>query len=500
MAKIVAQNRSGQVNLLWNRYQAAFLQAKRERTTKGRRVYRVLGLFAGRRGGKTQIGAVGAVEEMQPNTLGWACAPSYPELHDYVIPAVMNLIPQQWIASASESRLELSLRNGARVAFRSLDDPNRARGPGLNWAWIDEARKVQKLAWDTMMPALLDKKGVAIITTTPNGQDWCYDTFWEPVDKGISGYWRCRYHTADNPAIDPEEIEHHRRTMDPLFFAQEYEADFVTFAGAVYASGLNEQLLRTDDEMRAHFPEWPHVNPNRVSIVGLDPGSDHPFAGILLVQGEHGLVAMEEHLQRDLSAFKTKHALARMVATYNPAQPFQPMSWAIDRSQKQWAIELAQEPLAIMTSAAENNVVAGIERVKSWLHTRRLWFYAPRVPRTLEQMRSYKWTQQESSQEYKREAVVKKADDLPDALRYALMSWPDLPIMDSERSVRDVSQFTEEQQWAFRRIERIENAERARLEGREDESERDEGDFFNSEGSGFGSLAAAESAVGDMWL
>ena len=133
----------------------------------GKRAYRILSLFAGRRGGKTKIGAVGAVEEMQPNTLGWACAPSYPELHDYVIPAVMELIPRHWIQNTSDSRLELTLKNGARVAFRSLDDPNRARGPGLDWAWIDETRKVSKLAYTTMLPALLDRKGVLINTTTP---------------------------------------------------------------------------------------------------------------------------------------------------------------------------------------------------------------------------------------------------------------------------------------------------------------------------------------------
>jgi hypothetical protein len=257
MPKIIATNETSQVSLLWNRYQAAFLQAKRERTKTNKRAYRILSLFAGRRGGKTRIGALGAVEEMKPDTLGWACAPSYPELHDYVIPAVMAVIPRQWIGSASESRLELTLKNNAKVAFRSLDDPNRARGPGLDWAWIDEARKIQKLAYSTMLPALLDKKGVLTITTTPNGQDWCFEEFWEPVDKGHVGFWRCRYHTADNPSIDKEEIEFHRRTMDPLFFAQEYEADFVTFAGAVYGDTITDQLLRTDDEIKQHFPEWP---------------------------------------------------------------------------------------------------------------------------------------------------------------------------------------------------------------------------------------------------
>ena len=217
--------------------------------------------------------------------------------------------------------------------------------------------------------------------------------------------------------------------MDPLFFAQEYEADFVTFAGAVYGPVLSDQLLRTDAEIREHFPEWPEITPTRRTIVGLDPGSDHPFAAILLVQGNKGLVAVGEHLQRDASCFNHKHALYRMVATFNPGQPFEPLSWAIDKTQKQWAIELAQPPLAVYPTAAENNVVAGIERVKSWLHTRQLWFLSTRVPRTIECLRGYRWANSEDkTAEYKREVVVKRADDLPDALRYALMTWPELPI------------------------------------------------------------------------
>ena len=103
--------------LLWNKYQQAFLQALDARTATGRRKYDRLSLFAGRRGGKTKIGGIAAVKEMRPNTLGWACAPSYPELQDYVLPAILSLIPRDWIEDWSQSRLELKLKNGARCAF-----------------------------------------------------------------------------------------------------------------------------------------------------------------------------------------------------------------------------------------------------------------------------------------------------------------------------------------------------------------------------------------------
>ena len=46
-----------------------------------------------------------------------------------------------------------------------------------------------------------------------------------------------------------------------------WEGDFVTFAGAIYGASINAQLLRTDEEIRHHFPEWPAIDPKRRSIV-----------------------------------------------------------------------------------------------------------------------------------------------------------------------------------------------------------------------------------------
>jgi hypothetical protein len=466
---------SAKTSLLWNPYQAAFLQALAARTPAGSRMYNRLALFAGRRGGKTRIGAVAAVSEMKPGTLGWACAPSYPELQDYVIPAVLGLIPRSWFNPNdwSQSRLELRLLNGARVAFRSLDDPNRARGPGLDWLWIDEARKVQELAWDTAMPALSDRRGVAWFTTTPNGRDWCHKRLWKMALDGEPGMWAARYYTSENPSIDPREIEIARRQMDPLFFAQEYQADFVTFTGAIYAGMLEKQILTTEAEIRKVLPEWPRINPERPCYVGLDPGADHPFAGTMVVITEAGVVCVGEYLERNRSALEHKRGLIQMLAAANPSKPFEPERWAIDRSQKQMAIELAQAPYAIYSTAAENDFRAGINRVQAWLQTGRLWFVAPSVPRTIEQLRGYKYDQNYNPDgTVKREQAWKEDDDLPDALRYLLMIYPEEPVaVEREEERKSLAGFSAEQRWAYDRAQRIEKRERGYYDDEDDASD-----------------------------
>lgn len=458
MAKEVRGNPTNTIELLHNPHQQAFLRALDLKTVSGRWAFHRLGVFAGRRGGKTRIGAVAAAKKMQtPHSLGWVCAPTYPDLHDFVIPEIFRTIPHAWIGNWSEQHYELELKNYAKAQFRSLDEPDKARGPGLDWAWIDETRKVAQLAWHTMLPALTDKRGQAWFTTSPNGFDWCYETFWIPAVQGVPGYWAVKYKTADNPAIDPLEIADAERAMDPLFFQQEFLADFVTFTGAIYGATINARILRTGAEIQAILPEWPRIDPERVCYVGLDPGADHPFAGLMGVMTERGIVLCGEYLERNKPIGEHVNGLHRLLARFNPARPFEPQTWAIDRSQKQFAIELAQ--YGIFATAAENNVENGIRRVQSWIHTGQIFLLEEFVPRTIEQLRGYRWADNTKPDgQAMKERVIKRHDDLPDALRYLLMAGPSLPEADLAPSLgrRDTRDLPNEVRWQVERMQRCE--------------------------------------------
>lgn len=482
MAKgaIVSANASGRVELLYNPYQQAFLEAKRARTSDGRRAFNRLGMFAGRRGGKTRIGGVGVGEELTvPNSLGWACAPSYPELQDYVIPAVFQVVPNAWIKDWSISNLTLTCHNGARVQFRSLDDPERARGPGLDWAWIDEARKIQEKAWDTLLPALIDKKGIAWVTTSPNGFDWVYKRFYLPAYEMEPGFWAARYKTLDNPFIDSSEVAAAKRQLDPLFFQQEFEADFVSFAGAVYGTLVDESVVPRGG-IHSLIPEWPEIAPWRPCIVGLDPGADHPFAGLVIVETEAGLVVVSEYLARHKPVADHALALQALVGRLRPEQ------WACDRSQRQTIIELHQH--GIFAQPAPNDVVGGITRVGSWLRARRLWLPEETCPKTIEQMRGYRWDENvDSSGAMRRERVIKIQDDLCDALRYAIMLWPfqpgEAPMPEAQSGLRDLSKLSDETRWSLERLRACDNPV-------DDDSENAE--YMTEPGEG-------DSPLGDFW-
>jgi hypothetical protein len=461
--------------LKYNPYQDAFWKAHRQRLCrnchieydspphavcpqcgeKGSRKFHRLLLLAGRRGGKTKAASIAAVEEASiPNTIGWCCAPTNPKLHRYVIPAIQELIPPEWVASWSSEFGDLRLKNGSLIHFQTLEDPDQGRGQGLDWVWVDEVCELSLDHWLVLRPSLTERRGGAFFSSSPRSFDWVYDEFFKRAEDQVPGYWACRYKTSDNPKISVEEIDDARATMPDSMFKQEYEADFVIFTGAVYGGAIDAQILRTHEQVRKLIPEWDEtkfnygIAPWRQIIVGVDTGADHPFGAVKLVSTENGFVCVGEYLERDRSFIQHAESLKFLAQS-------QTTRWAINKNERQPMIELGQHGITCIP--AQNDIVAGTERVKSWLHTKQLWFVEPLVPNTIKQLKTYRWADNVASDgSARKEKVYKKNDELPDALRYALMTWPQLPKpVPKGPEQRDLSNLPEKMRQDIERMRRI---------------------------------------------
>ncbi|KKM88455.1 hypothetical protein LCGC14_1258550 [marine sediment metagenome] len=408
-----------------------------------RRAFNRFVLIAGRRGGKSRIGAISSIEEAAvPETLGWVIAPTFKELHDYVWPAIIGQIPRSWLVDIkhpiNESYQEVKLTNGSMIQGRPAEDPERLRGQGPDWAWFDEVSKMVEMAWDVFRPSLSEHRGPAWFTTSPRGKDWVYRRLYKPALEGVPGFWATRYRTADNPIIPREEIEEARRSMSPQLFAQEYMADFVTFEGAIYAALLTQEvILRTNDQIKAYFPEWKgtwaSVDKDRPTIIGIDPGADHPFAAVRLTSSQKGIVCTGE--------YRTEKGASRPCAEHawhvrKLAAGLKDVRFAIDRTQKVYQVELAQH--GIYSIQAENAVDPGIERVKSGLFHKRLLLIEDLVPKLLDEMQTYRYEDSiKADGSLKAQRPFKKDEDLCDALRYAMMLWPKEIALPALKSGRD---------------------------------------------------------------
>ena len=430
---------------------------------RGQRMFDHLTMIAGRRFGKSRFGSLACVEEATlPNSIGWACAPTNPKLHRYVIPAFQKLIPTEWVKDYSSEFQDLRLKNGSLIHFQTLEDPDQGRGQGLDWLWIDEVCELTKKHWEVIAPSLGEKQGAAIFTTSPRSYDWVYEAFYKPAMDSMPGFWALHAKTSDNPLFQTvagkEWLDARRETMSPEMFRQEHEADFVTFTGAVYGNLLETQILRNDEQVKQYIPEWPRIESWREIYMGIDTGADHPFGSLKVVSTEKGMIVVGEYLERHKSFVEHKSAMLQLAASSN-------VKWAINKNERQPMIELAQPPNRIVCNPAENDQVAGIERVKSWLYQRQLWFVESQVPRTLQQMRAYRYDDNYSPKDdqKRKEQVYKKNDELPDCLRYICMIYPrparSAPVIEVPK--RDLSSLPPDMRAAIERMRRIEEEPKA---------------------------------------
>jgi hypothetical protein len=142
----------------------------------------------------------------------------------------MVAITQPLIVLKSEVEKRIELIGGGVIDMWSLDSPDSIRGRKYKRIIVDEAAVVTdlKYAWtEVMRPMLTDLKGDAFFLSTPKGKSNYFYDLAQHADH-YDDWATFQMPTVSNPFIDPAEVEEARKQLDPLTFAQEYLASFVT--------------------------------------------------------------------------------------------------------------------------------------------------------------------------------------------------------------------------------------------------------------------------------
>lgn len=214
-------------------------------------------LVAGRRGGKTLSAAwdvlfyalhpdefhrdAHGVESSRPLWI-WGLAKDYkvgrPSLLTFieVIRQVGLIKGKDYEYNKTEKVFQFFAGDGetllSMVEFRSADDPQSLRGAGLDILWIDESAFIpNEDAWKIVYPALTDKNGLLITTTTPNGKNWFYEQFFTEKAKNDEHQFRVEYTSLDNPYFPRSQWEYALENYHPVMFKQEFMAAFDAMAG-----------------------------------------------------------------------------------------------------------------------------------------------------------------------------------------------------------------------------------------------------------------------------
>lgn len=134
------------------------------------------------------------------------------------------------IARKDEQERMVEFESGGYVQIRTGDDPESLVAEGLDGAVIDEAGKMKPEVWDNVRPALMDRRGWAVLIGTPKGLNWFHDKFQE-ARRDPQRWFHIQQSSRANPKVTDEELEEVAKDMGPVERAQEIDAQFIV-AGA----------------------------------------------------------------------------------------------------------------------------------------------------------------------------------------------------------------------------------------------------------------------------
>lgn len=354
------------------------------------------GYVGGIGSGKSYAGAVKAIARLGTKGLGMVTAPTYTMLRDATQRTLLGLMDELGIVyefRKGENAL-LVPATGHEIIFRSLDDPEKARGPNLDWVWIDEASLVERLAWNIVIGrARVGPNPQVWATFTPKGRNWCWEV-WERDANPNHPLYRVR--TEENPELPYGFAESLGYTGS--FAAQELGGEFVAFEGLAYAMFSRSKHVRT-----VECDGWR-------TILGVDIGTRNPTA-ILTVRGE----PERRHIEREVyrSGMDSEDILAAIMAE---ADRTRAQRIFLDPSAASYIEALKKR--GYPAEKAVNEVKFGIGEVSSALAGEDALTIDPSCVNLMAELESYHYPENKTESD----VPVKQGDHAVDALRYAIAS------------------------------------------------------------------------------
>ena len=370
--------------------------------------------------GKTYAGSVRSIIRALslPRSLGLIGAPTYTMLRDTTQRTFFSLLPREAIRSYNRNEQHLTLCNGAEILFRSLDQPDRARGLNLAWAWLDEAPLCGYYAWQVLKGRLRQKghEPAAWATGTPHGKDGFWRDFEGQPQPGHRLYRASTLENASN--LPPGYVD--SLGYEGNFYEQEVLGLFTAFEGLVYRFESDPSAAET--HVRAPDAEGKQFSQ---VIGGIDWGFTNPCVlAPFGVDGDGRVWQLAEFYQRRASLHETVlPTLVEMTRAYGVE------TWYAGPDEPEH-IQDANNALSAagLSSAqvrpADNSIRAGIQTVARLLTRRddgtRGLCVAPTCAQTIAEYGSYQYATAEASQRNPDEKPLKQNDHAMDATRYAL--------------------------------------------------------------------------------
>jgi hypothetical protein len=393
---------------------------------------RFRGAFAGKRGGKTEVGAIASVilQEGRPNYtpngidpyLGIIVAPtndmlrrlSWKKFMAYAKPC--GMIKQDWKAPLEIEWHDSIEQNESFIYGISGDRPERMEGVKANWIWIDEVFQIKEQLFLEALARISDSQGYIICTgslgiqfVNPK-QHWAYKYFKEQIDEAFQCF---EWGTADNPYYPKEELERNRNLLDPQTFRAMFEISWdVIPKNAVYSDFSDDNII--------HNLQY---NPKLPVTCVVDWGWAHPMAcGMFQYNPRTDTVyQIDEMIKSKVKLEK----LAEWIAT----RPYRPQEYICDIAGNQEReqtgisnIRWFKDNTGIKFKYRTSRINDGCAVVRSYIknaNNKIRYFVGSLCKESIDGLKRYKYPEKDGI--IQNENPVKEDDDAADMIRYYFM-------------------------------------------------------------------------------
>lgn len=369
----------------------------------------------GRRSGKTTLALnellKAAWENKDKLARIWYIAPNYRQAKTVAWEMIKEIIPEQIISNINEAELMIRLVNGSIIELKGADAQDSLRGSKLYFVVLDEYATMKRTVWEEIIrPSMADVPGSrAIFIGTPAGMHNHFKTLYDKANSGNLSDWKAwKFGTGDNPYVSKTELDELRKGTDPNIFKQEYEAEFVEMAGAIYPMFKKEIHCVNPMEIPEHYER----------VVGMDWGMRNATAIIFASVSNKGEIIIYDTLYGN---GKTVSQWADIIKSRHDYE--QITQWIIDPAALSQAREFGNFGINFISYNPEtlkkiNDVNIGINLVQQYLLEGKIKIFK-HCDVLIDQMEQYQWEPSNSRLDLDpRPKPLKKDDHAVDALRY----------------------------------------------------------------------------------
>jgi len=353
-----------------------------------------------------------------------------PEIARWIPPSM--LINGSWEASYQKGDKTLTLENGSTLEFMSYDqDVDKFAGTSRHFVWFDE--EPPEDIFNECLARLIDVSGDWWMTMTPLiDMSWTLDRIYTPgitqSDPNIEVF---EVSTSQNSYVNSAEIEILTSGMTDEQKEARLHGKYMTYTGTIYGSVLADTTFvdpYVDSDRWPLLDGWGHFGM-------LDHGYRNPTAFLLGAFDTEGrIIIYDEYYETNRLVKENAQAILSRIRElkiqdklhYIVADP------SIRNKDPIGGGSIYQEygEHGLYMSLANNDVVAGINRVSSRLKNKQLYI-AKNCTNLRWEINRYRWDKYSTSKmtvkHSLKETPLKKDDHACDALRYGVVSRPQLP-------------------------------------------------------------------------